>query len=55
LRELPDEDVVAVRRPPQIYYEPSPGPIVRGGIGIGIGGFGGGYGRGGGNYNTRDR
>jgi hypothetical protein len=55
LRELPDDEVVVVRRPPQVYYEPSPGPIVRGGIGIGIGGFGGGYGRGGGNYNTRDR
>jgi Caspase domain len=34
----PDDEVVVVRRPP-VYYEPSPAPIIRGGIG----GFGGGY------------
>ena len=46
VREMPDEDVVVVRRPP--VYVDSPGPVVRGvGIGIGMGGYGGGhYGRG---------
>jgi hypothetical protein len=49
----PDDQVVVVHRPPQVYYEPSPVPIVPGGIGIGIGigGFGGGHGRG--NYGGR--
>jgi hypothetical protein len=49
----PNDEVVVVHRPPQVYYEPSPVPIVPGGIGIGIGigGFGGGHGRG--NYGGR--
>lgn len=56
-RAPPDEEVVVVHRPPPVYYEPSPAPIIPGGIGIGIGigGFGGGHGRGGGNYGGRDR
>jgi hypothetical protein len=64
--EPPDEEVVVVHRPPPVYYEPSPAPIIPGGIGIGFGfgGFGGGrgghvgpvgpVGRGGGNYGGRD-
>ena len=48
----PADNVVVVHRPPQVYYEPEPGPVIRGGIGIGIGGgYGGGYG--GGNYGRR--
>jgi hypothetical protein len=49
----PDDEVVVVHRPPPVYYDPSPAPIVPGGIGIGIGigGFGGGHGRG--NYGGR--
>jgi hypothetical protein len=43
LREV-DDDIVVVRRPPPVYYEPAPGPVIRGGIGIGIGGYGGNYG-----------
>ena len=50
-RAPPDEEVVVVHRPPPVYYEPAPAPVIPGGIGIGIGigRFGGGHGRGG-NY-----
>jgi hypothetical protein len=48
-----DEDVVVYRRPPPPdYYQPSPGPSI--GIGLGIGGFGGGR-YGGGGYQGRSR
>src|SRR6266480_1227050 len=47
------DDVVVYRRPPPVYYVPSPVPSV--GIGIGIGGFGGGGYRGGGYGQGRSR
>ena len=48
-----DDDVVVYRRPPPPdYYQPSPGPSI--GIGLGIGGFGGGR-YGGGGYQGRSR
>jgi len=40
LREVDDEDVVIVRRPPPVYDGPGPGPSI--GIGLGLGGYGGG-------------
>jgi hypothetical protein len=43
-----EDDVVVVRRPPpRVYYEPSPGPVIGGSIGIGGGGYGRGVGSGG--------
>jgi hypothetical protein len=43
LRGLPDEEIVVVHQPPHVYYEPAPGPLIRGGFGYG--GIYGGRGR----------